>query len=282
MNLIPNHHIQNKIAINFCPTGMVPTKSMTPYVPTSVKEIVEEVHQAYELGITIAHLHARDDNGFPTHLKSVNYQIFEGIKKHCPELIICASSSGRYVQDFESRSEVIELKPDMCSLTLSSLNFLQSASVNSPDMIFKLLEKMNAFGVIPELECFDLGMINYGNYFIDKGFITGLKYWNVLFGNIAGIQAEHSSYAAVLSQIKQDDKTYISFAGIGVNQFKANQIAILNNLGVRVGLEDNIWLDSNKTKLATNLDLLKRIHLVMELNDKTLFSSVQFRKQFFN
>lgn len=282
MTSISNFPIQNKIAINFCPTGMVPTKSITPHVPISISEIVEEVHQAYELGITIAHLHARDEHGFPTSLKSVNDKIFEGVKKHCPDLIICASSSGRHVQDFESRSEVIELKPDMCSLTLSSLNFMQSASINTPDMIFKLLEKMNTYGVIPELECFDLGMINYGNYFIDKGLITGLKYWNLLFGNIAGMQAQHSTFAAALSQIKKDDNTYISFAGIGLNQFKVNQMAILNDLGVRVGLEDNIWFDSNKTILASNLDLLNRIHHIMELNNKNLFSATQFRQQFLN
>ena len=275
-------HNNKNTAINFCPTGMVPTKSNTPHVPISVSEIVEEVHQAYELGITIAHLHARDEQGHPTHLKSVNQKIFEGVRKHCPSLIICASSSGRLVQDFESRSEVIELKPDMCSLTLSSLNFMHSASVNSPDIIGRLLEKMNSFNVVPELECFDLGMINYGNYLIDKGLIKGLKYWNLLFGNIAGMQADLSTFATAISQIKQDERTYISFAGLGNHQFKANQTAIVNNFGVRIGIEDNIWYNSGKTKLATNIDLLKRVHRILELNEKAVFKSENFRQTYFN
>lgn len=268
-------------AINFCPTGMVPTKAMTPHVPISVSEIIEEVHQAYELGITIAHLHARDEQGLPTHLKSVNQQIFEGIRKYCPDLIICASSSGRLVQDFQSRSEVIELQPDMCSLTLSSLNFMQSASINSPDIIRQLLDKMNQYNVVPELECFDLGMINYGNYLIEKGVIHGLKYWNLLFGNIAGMQADLSTFSAAIHQIKQDENTYISLAGLGNNQFKTNQTAILNNFGVRIGLEDNIWFDEKRTKLASNIDLLKRIHSIMEFNDKKLFDPSQFRQTYF-
>ncbi len=272
----------SQTAINFCPTGMVPTKAMTPHVPISVSEIIEEVHQAYEIGITIAHLHARDEQGAPTHLKSVNQQIFEGIRKHCPDLIICASSSGRLVQDFESRSEVIELQPDMCSLTLSSLNFMHSASVNSPDIIKQLLDKMNQYHVVPELECFDLGMINYGNYLIEKGVIKGLKYWNLLFGNIAGMQADLNTVSSALNQIKQDENTYISLAGLGNNQFKTNQIAVLNNFGVRIGLEDNIWFDEKRTKLATNMDLLKRIHSIMEINEKQLFSSSQFRQTYFN
>lgn len=260
---------------------MVPTKNMTPHVPVSVSEIIEEVHQAYEIGITIAHLHARDEHGVPTHLKSVNQQIFEGIRKHCPDLIICASSSGRLVQDFQSRSEVIELQPDMCSLTLSSLNFMHSASINSPDIIRQLLDKMNQYNVVPELECFDLGMINYGNYLIEKGVIQGLKYWNLLFGNIAGMQADLSTLSAAINQIKQDEKTYISLAGLGSNQFKTNQTAILNNFGIRIGLEDNIWFDDKRTKLASNMDLLKRIHLIMEINNKKLFTPAQFRQTYF-
>jgi uncharacterized protein (DUF849 family) len=270
----------NLTVINFCPTGMVPTKAMTPHVPISVQEIVEEVHEAYELGITIAHLHARDEQGVPTHLKSVNQNIFEGIRKYCPELIICASSSGRLVQDFESRSEVIELKPDMCSLTLSSLNFMLSASVNSPDMITQLLEKMNKYGVIPELECFDLGMINYGNYLIEKGHIKGLKYWNLLFGNIAGMQSDFATLASAISQIKQDEKTIISFGGLGSHQLKINQSAILNNYGIRIGLEDNIWFDEKRTKLAKNMDLLKRIHNIMEINEKRVYPSSDFRNNY--
>lgn len=271
---------QNLTAINFCPTGMIPTKSLTPFVPISVSEIVEEVHEAYELGITIAHLHARNTDETPSHLKSHNAQIFDGIRKHCPDLIICASSSGRVVQDFNSRSEVIELKPDMCSLTLSSLNFTQSASVNSPDMIAQLLHKMNEYGVTPELECFDLGMINYGNYLIDKGLITGLKYWNLIFGNIAGIQTNLPSISAALSQINIDNRTFISFGGIGSQQFKINQIAILSNFGIRIGLEDNIWFDEKRTKKATNLEFLKRIHSVIELNEKTVYPSSLFRSTY--
>ena len=271
---------KTQIAINFCPTGMVPTKSMTPFVPLSPTEIIEEVHQAYEIGITIAHIHARDENGKPTHLKSVNQEIIEGIKKHCPELIICASSSGRLVSDFQLRSEVIELKPDMCSLTLSSLNFGTTASVNSPETILNLIEKMNQHGVIPELECFDLGMINYGKYLIERGYIQGLKYWNLIFGNIFGMQSDLNSIAAALNQIPNSNQTYISFGGLGKHQFPVNQYGIISNHGIRIGLEDNLWLDDQKKVLATNIQLLERVHDIMEINGKEFFQPSTFKKQF--
>src|SRR5687767_9289503 len=105
------------LIINFTPTGMVPTKAMNPAVPIEVNEIIEEVHLAFEEGITLVHLHARDENGVPTYKKSVYESIINGIRSHCPELVLCLSLSGRNFNEFEKRSEPVELSPDMGSLT---------------------------------------------------------------------------------------------------------------------------------------------------------------------
>ena len=118
------------LIINFVPTGMIPSKKMTPYVPVSSTEIVEQVAEANELGITLVHLHARDEAGLPTWKASVYEKIFSGIRKYCPDLVICASLSGRNAHEFENRSEVLQLLPDMGSLTLGSLNFIKTASLN--------------------------------------------------------------------------------------------------------------------------------------------------------
>lgn len=266
--------MKKKIVVNFCPTGMVPQKKNTPHIPISPQEIIEQTHEAYEIGITIAHLHAREEDGVPSYKKSIYREIFEGVRRHCPDLIICGSSSGRNFPEFEKRSEVIELKPDMCSLTLSSLNFVKQASVNAPDMISALAEKMNAYGVVPELECFDLGMINYGNYLIKKGLIKGPFYWNLLFGNIAGFQASVAHIGLALQEIPKDHQ--VSLAGLGEYQLQVNSIAIAMGLGVRIGLEDNIYWDVKKSRLATNTELVQRIHELMDIHDMELFSSQDF------
>jgi len=266
--------MKNKIIINFCPTGMIPTKDITPHVPISPQEIIEQTHEAYEIGITSAHLHARLENGVPTYKKSYYKTIFEGVRKHCPELVICGSTSGRDFPEFEKRSEIIELKPDMCSLTLSSLNFMKQASVNAPDMIIQLAEKMKEYGVTPELECFDLGMINYGKYLIKKGIIKGPTYWNLLFGNIAGFQPNLNQMGTVLSELSEFK--YISLAGLGENQLPVNATAIALGYGVRVGLEDNVWWDNKRTEKATNINLVKRIHSLIDLNQKELFTTKEF------
>lgn len=271
----------NKIIVNFCPTGIVPIKSMTPYVPVSPQEIIEQTHQAFELGITIAHLHARNDDETPTHRADIYYKIFEGVRKFCPGLIVCFSTSGRNWSEFEKRSEVIEVKPDLCSLTLSSLNFLNQTSVNSPEIIIKLALKMKDYGVTPEMECFDLGMINYGKYLINKGIIEGPFYWNLLFGNITGYQAKTNHIGAALNEIP--DKHHVALAGLGEHQLPVNALAIAMGYGVRVGIEDNVWWDVSQKKLASNIQLLERIHKLISLHGAELMTSEELgRMGFYN
>jgi uncharacterized protein (DUF849 family) len=270
-----------KIIINFCPTGMVPDKNMTPHVPISVDEIVEQTHAVYELGITIVHLHAREKDGTPTWKKTVYRDIFEGIRKHCPGLVICGSTSGRLYNDFEKRSEVIELKPDMCSLTLSSLNFNNQASINSPEMIQKLLLKMKEFGVNPELECFGLGMINFGLYLKRKKILPTPNYWNLIFGNIAGFQATYSHIGAAISEIPESD--YFTLGGLGNEQLPVCASAIAVGYGVRIGLEDNIWWDKKRARLATNQELIERLHQLVEIHGHCIMTPEEFgNKGFYN
>lgn len=262
------------VIINFCPTGMVPVKSMSPHVPVSPSEIIEQTHQAYELGITIVHIHARNEDETPAFSKKIYAKIFEGIRTYCPDLIICGSTSGRFWSEFEKRSEVIELMPDMCSLTLSSLNFLKESSINSPETIIKIAEKMSKFGVTPEMECFDMGMINFGKYLINKKIINGPFYWNLIFGNIAGFQANLNQMAAAVHEIPESH--YISFGGLGENQLIANCTAITQGFGVRVGIEDNIWFDKARTKYAQNIQLIERIHSIIQLHGKQFMTSKKF------
>jgi uncharacterized protein (DUF849 family) len=272
----------DKIIVNFTPTGMVPTRAMTPHVPITPDEIIEQVHEAYELGITVVHLHARDQHEVPTWDPKIYQRIFEGVRKHCPDLVIGASTSGRNFPEFEKRSAVIELRPDLCSLTLSSLNFVTQASPNSPEMIRGLAQKMKDHGVKPEFECFDLGMINYGLYLIRKGLAEPPFYWNLFFGNIAGMQSSLAQIGVALSEIRGPEH-YVALGGIGRSQLAVNATAIAHGYGIRTGLEDNIWFDSEETVKARNIDLLKRVHALMDLNGKKLLTTAEFgRLGFYN
>jgi 3-keto-5-aminohexanoate cleavage enzyme len=270
------------LILNFTPTGMVPTRAMSPHVPIAVADIVEQVHEAYELGITLVHLHARDEaTDRPTWEAAVYARIFEGIRRHCPDLVLCASLSGRDFNEFEKRADVLSLQPDMGSLTLSSLNFSQQASVNAPDMIRRLAEAMLEQGVRPELEIFDLGMAHYGRYLAQKNLLRPPYYANIIVGNVAGLQANFTELGAALAALPPD--THWALGGIGRQQLAAAAHAVAQGGGVRMGLEDNLYLDHRRQHLATNLDLLRRVHTLAELFERPVMSPVEFgRLGFYN
>lgn len=272
--------LNNKIIINFTPTGMLPMKNNTPYVPVSVNEIVEEVKKAFNLGITMVHLHARDESGNPTHKKEIYAQIIRGIREFAPDLIICVSTSGRVLNTLTSRSEVLDLegmeKPDMASLTMSSLNFNHTASINEPKMILDLANIMKDKGILSEIEVFDLGMINYIHYLIKKNIIKSPFYVNFILGNIASAQTDLLHIGSMIKDLPDD--TILSIGGVGQQQLKANSLAISMDYGVRVGIEDNIWFDENRTVLATNFELLNRIHRIINSMGKSIMPSSQLRE----
>lgn len=271
----------SNLIVSFTPTGMLPTKTMSPHVPVSVAEIVEDVHQAVELGITMVHVHARDEaTGEPTYRAEIYERIVLGIRAFAPELIIAVSLSGRTFQEFEKRSAALSLdgmaKPDMGSLTLSSVNFNRQASINEPDMIQRLALAMKERHILAELEAFDSGMINYAKYLESKRLLEPPHYFNLLLGNIACAQADLLHAGVMIRDLPPD--SYWSLAGIGDAQLPMNAVAIAMGGGVRVGIEDQIWYDNRRTRLARNIDLLKRIHALAEANERAVMDHGTMRR----
>ncbi len=272
--------MDNKYILNFTPTGMIPTKEMTEHVPILPREIVEQTLEASDIGANMVHLHARDPlTGQPTHKKDIYAEIISGIRKKDKSIIICVSTSGRDSGIFEKRSEVLELKndlkPDFGSLTLSSLNFNKQASINSPDTIKALARKMITNGIRPELEAFDIGMINYARYLIRKGWIKKPYYFNIILGNIACAQANMLNMGLMVNDLPTG--SYWSAGGIGEHQLNMNTMAMISGGGVRVGLEDNIWFDKKRTILATNGKLIKRTIDIGKALGRTPFSKKEAR-----
>lgn len=273
----------NDLIINLTPTGMVPTKAMTPHVPISVEEIVEDVRRCYEIGITMVHLHARDKDGNPTHEKEVYGELIKGIRAFAPDLVICVSLSGRTTPEFEKRADPLklegELKPDMGSLTLSSLNFTSQASLNSPDVVKLLAQEMRDRGIRPELEIFDLGMVNYVHHLIEKKLLRAPYYANLFLGNIATAQLD-LAHAGLLIRDLPEYTTW-SIAGIGDVQLSANMLAVAMGGGVRVGLEDSIYLDRDRTVLATNVGMVERIHKIAKAFGRKVMRPIDLRGHLF-
>jgi uncharacterized protein (DUF849 family) len=241
---------------------------------------VKDVLQCGRLGASMVHIHARNADGLPTYRPEIFRDIITAIRRENRDIIVAATTSGRTYNEYEKRSAVLELtgeaKPDMASLTLSSVNFNKVASVNSPDMIVALAKKMQENGIKPELEVFDLGMINFANYLITKGLLTPPYYFNILLGNIAAAQAKLLHIGLLVSELPPE--SIWSVAGIGDSQCRMNAIGIIAGDGVRVGLEDNIWFDEKRTQLATNTALVERIATMAQVLGREFASPAEVRK----
>jgi 3-keto-5-aminohexanoate cleavage enzyme len=253
--------IEQKLIINVATTGMVPTKADNPNVPVTPDEIAEDCFRCYQAGASSLHLHARDEGGQPTYRSDIYREIIARVRSKCPDVIICVTTSGRTFKSLEQRAEVLDLdgnvKPEMASLTLGSLNFPKQASVNEPAMIRALAERMHERGIVPELEIFDLGMIDYAKFLIEKKVLREPFYFNLLLGSLGTLRATPFHLATLVMSLP-GNATWAG-AGIGRFQFFVNAMAITMGGHVRVGLEDNLYHDAHKQRLATNSELVERL-----------------------
>ncbi len=268
------------LIINLAPTGMVPTKQMTPHVPISTDEILDDVARCHARGAAIVHVHARDENGRPSHRAEHFAPIVAGIRAIDPQLVVCVTCSGRFAPDVDARAEVLTLegdaKPDMGSLTLGSNNFAKQASVNAPETIRELALRMRERGIVPELEVFEPGMVAFGRHLVAQGLIDPPCYVNVLLGNPGTSRLSPGSLGAFLAEMP-DDWTW-ALAGIGRHQLAANAMAIAAGGHVRVGLEDNVWFDGARTTPATNEQLVERVARLADELERPLATPADVRR----
>jgi len=162
-----------------------------------------------------------------------------------------------------------------CALPiLSSLNFPSGTSINQPDTILSLIESMDKYGVQPEIECFDSGMLNYTNYLISKNILNPPYHINIILGNIYNGQCDFGTLATIKSNLVPN--TFTCLGGIGSQQLKSTVYGLLDFDGIRIGLEDNLYYkDKEKT---TNIDLLKRVHRIMEELNVSYYKSSELRE----
>jgi 3-keto-5-aminohexanoate cleavage enzyme len=267
------------LVVNAALTGMVPTKADNQALPITPEEIAEDAGRCVQAGAAIVHLHARDEHGAPTYRREVYAEIIRRVRETSPEVIVCVSTSGRLFKTFEERADVLDLdddlKPEMASLTLGSLNFPREASINEPEMIRRLAETMNERGIIPELEVFDLGMVDYAKFLIERGLLRPPYYFNLLLGSLGTLSAK-PLHLATLTAALPSGSTWAG-AGIGRFQFFVNSMAITMGGHVRVGLEDNLWLDVRKERPADNVALVERLAALAQAAERDVATPDQAR-----
>jgi len=238
-------------------TGSVPTKADNPAVPVSISEQVESTHEAFEAGARIAHCHVRDDDGRPTSDPERFASLKEGLRKHCPGIIVQFSTGGRSGAGRE-RGGMLPLGPDMASLSVGSNNFPTRVYENSPDLVDWLAREMRTHGVVPEIEAFDLSHILQAIRMHREGQLSGKLYVQFVMGvkNAMPVDRDVFDFYVRMMAERAPEANWCA-AGIGPGQIVVNEWAIAAGGHTRTGLEDNIRLDRH-TLAPSNAELVRR------------------------
>ena len=238
-------------------TGSVATKADNPAVPTSVAEQVESIHASFEAGASIAHCHVRNPDQTPTSDPDLFARLMEGIKQHCPGMIIQLSTGGRSGAGAE-RGGMLPLRPDMASLTVGSNNFPTRVYENPPDLVDWLASEMRQYAIKPEIEAFDLSHIHHAAKMNREGYIPGRLYVQFVMGVKNAMPADKDVFDYYVKTVERllPDADWCG-AGIGAQQIKLNEWCIAAGGHVRTGLEDNVRLDKH-TLAPSNAALVKR------------------------
>jgi uncharacterized protein (DUF849 family) len=258
-------------------TGSLPTKADNPAVPITIAEQVESTHAAFDAGAAIVHAHVRDDDGKPTSDPERFARLMEGIKTHCPGMIVQLSTGGRSGAG-QARGAMLPLKPDMASLSVGSNNFPTRVYENPPDLVDWLAAEMQTHGVKPEVEAFDLSHILKAHDLWRRGQIAARPYVQFVMGVKNAMPADRDVfdyYIHTVHRLFGPDAPWCA-AGIGPAQLTLNQWSVAAGGHARTGLEDNVRLDKH-TLAPSNAALVTRVTDLCAQHDRPVATPAQAR-----
>ncbi len=259
-------------------TGSVPRKKDNPAVPTTPAEQVESTHAAFEAGATLVHIHVRNADESPSSDPALFAQVQEGIRKHCPGMIVQFSTGGRG-RDPAARGNALDLRPDMASLSTGSVNFPTIVYENGASLVEDLATRMKTHHVRPEIELFDLSHIHGARRLVDAGLMDERPHVQVVMGVKNALPAEEHLLDLMLGEIKRQlpHATWTA-AGIGVNQARVIEwVLARGGDGVRTGLEDNIRVGKHRLA-ASNAELVSMAVAAAERHGRRVAAVAEARK----
>ena len=243
-------------------TGSLPKKADNPAVPITPQEQIESTHEAFEAGATLVHLHVRNDDGTTTSSPDRFAQVLEGLRKHCPGIIVQFSTGGRSGAGRE-RGAHLSLRPDMASLATGSVNFPTRVYDNSPELVDWLASEMRAQGIKPEVEAFDLSMIFQAAAMAGDGRITGDLHVQFVMGIRNAMPADRRVFEFYVETLKRlAPRATFTGAGIGRSALEVARWSMEHGGHVRTGMEDNVRLDRD-TLAPSNAALVHQVAALM-------------------
>lgn len=238
-------------------TGSVPRKADNPAVPVTAAEQIESTQAAFEAGASLVHIHVRNDDETSSSDPERFARVQEGVRRHCPGMIIQFSTGGRG-RDPAERGAALPHRPDMASLATGSVNFASMIYENHPDFVVGLAKTMRELEIKPEIEVFDLAMLYATERLVAQGLIVPPPHVQFVLGIPNALPARRRLLEFGIAELNDllPGATWTA-AGIGRHQIEVVRWALALGGHVRTGLEDNLRYD--KTRLASsNADLVEQ------------------------
>ena len=263
-----------KLIITVALTGAEVTREDNPNLPVTASEIGEATYECYRAGAALVHLHVRKEDGTPTQEAAVFKAAIEQIRAKC-DIIVQTSTGGAVGMSAEERLQPVYLKPEMASLTTGTVNFGDGVFSNPPEYLEKFARTMQEQGVRPEIEVFEVGMINNARYLARKGLIEEPMHYDFVMGVPGGIPANLKNLLHLVESIPPGSTWTV--AGVGRHELPLATAAILLGGHVRVGFEDNIFFE--KGILAeSNAQLVERVARIARVHGREVATPDEARR----
>ncbi|HEX7973833.1 MAG TPA: 3-keto-5-aminohexanoate cleavage protein [Anaerolineales bacterium] len=261
----------HKTMITAALTGVLATRKQSPAIPYSAEEIAEEARRSVEAGASIVHIHARQPDGSSAWDVESFRAIDREVRRRCPEVVINYSTGAVGLDRTERIHHITALKPDLAALNMGSMNYAIYSPKNKTfyhDHIFAnpfadirfFLEAMNAAGTRPEMECFDSGHIHNTQPLIDLGVLSPPYQFSLILGVLGGIPASVKNLVHQVDQLPPG--SHWQAIVIGARQWELLATAVALDGGIRVGLEDNLYLEPGRLAPSNGALVAKAAELV--------------------
>src|SRR5437588_11928168 len=246
------------VIITVAITGALPKKKDNPAVPVTPSQQVESTHEAFEAGAALVHIHVRNPDESPGSDPELYGRVQEGVRKHCPGMIVQFSTGGRG-RDQSLRGAMLHLRPDMASLATGSVNFQTQIYENPPDFVEGLARTMLEHDIKPEVEVFDLAMLYNAASLVKKGLLKDPPHVQFVMGIPNAMPARRTIFDFLRSEIKAvlPGATWVA-AGVARYQWEVNQWCLETGGHCRTGLEDNLRIEADRLA-ASNAALVRKI-----------------------
>lgn len=265
-----------KLIITAAICGAEVMKKHNESVPYTIEEIKDEAYKAYKAGASIIHLHVRNDDGTPTQDKDRFKKAIEAIQSVCEDVIIQPSTGGAVGMGRDERLQATLLSPEMVTLDCGTLNFGgDEIFINTENDIIYFADKIYSNNIHPELECFEKGHVDSVLRLKRKGIIKDPMHFSFVLGVNGGMSGETRDFHFLRKSIPKD-ATY-SVAGIGRYEFSLALESIKVGGHVRVGIEDNIYIEKGVLTKGT-WELVEKVVEIAKENNREIASPSEARK----